>query len=209
MPLSAKGTDAVVKLLDDELTSHQALVVTDFGYGLFGDRLSAAISDVTAEKSRPYFADVSTAGQANLLKFSGPRLSAPTESELRFALGDMESGLVVVAKRYLDRSRADEVVVTLGRRGCVSFASMDREESKGRLRAAYLPALGQLTVDAVGAGDLFLSGVVLTSVAGGSTQLGAYLGSALATLGVMRMGNVVSDLPRLMSFLRLRPELGS
>ena len=131
----------------------------------------------------------------------------PTESELRFALADMESGLVVVAKGFLDRSDADEVIVTLGRRGCISFARPDQDDGEGRLRAAYLPALGDITVDSVGAGDLFLSGVALSTLVGAPTPVAAYLGSALATLGVTRMGNVVSDLPRLLTFLERRGEL--
>lgn len=206
-PISVQSADRMAELLEEELRRHDALVVTDFGYGLFGPRLSTAIADLADAQGRPYFADVSTSGQANLLKFSRPRLVTPTETELRFALADMESGLVVVAKRYLNQSEADEVVVTLGRRGCISFARPDADDADQRLRAAYLPALGRITVDSVGAGDLFLSGVVLSKLAGAETPAAAYLGSALATLGVTRMGNLVADLPRLMSFLEQRPEL--
>ncbi len=205
-PISTRATDELVDLLRGELEHHDALVATDFGYGLFGPRLSEAISGVARETGRPFFADVSTSGQANLLKFPAPRIVTPTETELRFALADMESGLVVVAKHYLDRSGAREVVVTLGRRGCISF-SPPEEEGEGRLRAAYLPALGRITVDPVGAGDLFLSGVVLANLAGAGTPPAAYLGSSLATLGVTRMGNVVADLPRVEGFLAERPEL--
>ncbi len=206
-PVSVQVSDRLRTLLEDELQRHDALVATDFGYGLFGSRLSEALADIAERQGRPYFADVSTAGQANLLKFARPRLVTPTESELRFALADMESGLVVVAKRYLDRSGADEVVVTLGRRGCITFARPEEGDADQRLRAAYLPALGTITVDSVGAGDLFLSGVVLCTLAGASTPVAAYMGSALATLGVTRMGNLVSDLPRLLGFLEQRPEL--
>lgn len=206
-PISVQSADRMVELLGHELERHDALVVTDFGYGLFGPRLSGAIADLAEERGRPFFADVSTSGQANLLKFPRPDLVTPTETELRFALADMESGLVVVAKRYLDRSGAKEVVVTLGRRGCIAFSRPEAGEDGGRLRAAYLPALGRVTVDTVGAGDLFLSGVVLSRLAGSDTRTGAYVGSALSTLGVTRMGNMVADLPRLMSFLERRPEL--
>ncbi len=205
IPISTQAVERMTQLIERELGEHDALVASDFGYGLFGDRLTAAIAGLSEAAGRPYFADVSTAGQANLLKFSRPRLATPTESELRFALADMESGLVVVAKRYLDRSGAEEVVVTLGRRGAISFAPT--EPPSGRMRAAYLPALGQITVDAVGAGDLFLAGAVLANLAGATTPQGTYLGSALATLGVTRMGNVTSGLPRLLSFLRQRREL--
>jgi D-beta-D-heptose 7-phosphate kinase/D-beta-D-heptose 1-phosphate adenosyltransferase len=198
-------TDELAKLLGAELARHDALVVTDFGYGLFGPRLSSAMGDLAEARDLPFFADVSTSGKANLLKFPRPTLVTPTENELRFALADMESGLVVVAKRYLDRSGAQEVVVTLGRKGCISFARPSDGDS--RLRAAYLPALGSVNVDPVGAGDLFLAGIVLGKLGGAATPVAAYLGSSLATLGVTRLGNVVSDLPRLLSFLDERLEL--
>jgi rfaE bifunctional protein kinase chain/domain/rfaE bifunctional protein nucleotidyltransferase chain/domain len=204
-PISTQATESLITLLRDEMDDHDALVATDFGYGLFGPRLSGELSHLSGEKGRPFFADVSTSGQANLMKFSRPALVTPTETELRFALADMESGLVVVAKQYLDRSGAGEVVVTLGRRGCVSFARPGGGET--RLRAAFLPALGDLTVDPVGAGDLFLSGVVLSKLSGATTPVATYVGSSLATVGVTRLGNVVSDLPRLLAFLRGRREL--
>ena len=206
-PVSLRVTERLEGLLEEELPRHDAVVATDFGYGLFGTQLTKAVARVSQEQDKPYFADVSTAGQANLLKFSRPRLATPTESELRFALADMESGLVVVAKGYLDRSEADEVVVTLGRRGCISFSRADADATDQRLRAAYLPALGRITVDSVGAGDLFLSGVALATLVDTPTPVAAYLGSALATLGVTRMGNLVSDLPRVVSFLERRGEL--
>ncbi|MFC1574886.1 PfkB family carbohydrate kinase [Gemmatimonadota bacterium] len=204
-PISTQATEELIGTVEEELGSHDALVATDFGYGLFGPRLSEAISRLAREQEKPFFADVSTSGQANLLKFPSPRVVTPTETELRFALADMESGLVVVAKQYLERSGAEEIIVTLGRRGCISFSPP--QGGDGRLRATYLPALGRITVDSVGAGDLFLSGVVLSSLAGAETPVAAYLGSCLATLGVTRLGNVVSDLPRLQSFLDERREL--
>jgi rfaE bifunctional protein nucleotidyltransferase chain/domain len=204
-PVSVQTAEALMALLNAEMPSHRALVVTDFGYGLFGSRLALGVQDLSERHDRPYFADVSASGQANLLKFNRPKLAAPTESELRFAVADMESGLVVAARRYLERSGSDEVVVTLGRRGCISFVRPG--DGGGRLRAAYLPALGQLTVDSVGAGDLFLAGLVLSKLVRAETPVAAYLGSALATLGVTRMGNRVADLPRLLAFLDQRREL--
>ena len=206
-PVSVQSANQMIERLGALLPEHDALVTTDFGYGLFGAGLADAIPTLAEAAGKPYFADVSAAGQANILKFRRPKLVTPTETELRFAMADMESGLSVVASRYLRQSGADEIVVTLDRKGCISFAPS--QESGKRLRAAYLPALGKITVDSVGAGDLFLAGVVLGSLSGVKTPVAAYLGSSLAAIGVIRMGNVVSDLPRLLEFLGQRRELAS
>jgi rfaE bifunctional protein nucleotidyltransferase chain/domain len=204
-PLTDVAVDGLIRYLETLPGDFNAVVATDFGYGFFGDRLCRALSPSSGGTTRSLFADVSTSGQANLLKFGGPKLATPTERELRFALGDMESGLSTVAHSYLRRSGAGSVIVTLAQRGCVSFSPFDEEAR--RLRASYLPALVDIAVDSVGAGDLFLSGVVLADQAGAPPPVSAYIGACIASVGVSRMGNRLVDLPRLLEFMRRRPEL--
>lgn len=204
-PLTDAAVGQLVSYVESTGEYFDAVVATDFGYGFFGSVLCAALERTLTKLERPLYADVSTNGQANILKFRLPRLATPTESELRFALGDVESGLSSIAHRYLNRSGADRVIVTLGAKGCVSFSRIASDPT--RLAAAYLPALAEAAVDSVGAGDLFLSGVVMGDLSGAEPPLCAYLGSSLAAIGVARMGNRAIDLPRLGAFLGSRPEL--
>ncbi|MGB5811180.1 MAG: PfkB family carbohydrate kinase, partial [Polyangiales bacterium] len=204
-PIAVETTHELTALLRDQLATHDGLIVTDFGYGLFGPTLANAIPKIAKECNKPYFADVSTNGQANILKFGTPRLVTPTEDELRFALGDAESGLSNLASRYYDASGAEGLIVTMGRRGCLSFQPPKKRGD--RLRTDYLPALEVNEVDAVGAGDVFLAGASLSELAGETIPVGMYIGSALASISASTLGNEGASLPDLFEFFEHRAEL--
>jgi rfaE bifunctional protein kinase chain/domain/rfaE bifunctional protein nucleotidyltransferase chain/domain len=204
-PIPIETSNELITMLQEQLEVHDGLIVTDFGYGLFGPTLANAIPKIAAKCGKPYFADVSTNGQANILKFSEPQLATPTEDELRFALGDAESGLSNLASRYYAASGARGLIVTMGRRGSLCFRP---PQGKGdRLRTDYLPALEINEVDAVGAGDVFLTGASLAELAGESLPVGMYVGSSLASISAGALGNEGASLPDLYEFFEQRVEL--
>lgn len=203
-PVAASVTNEILRRTEAKLVDGAALVVTDFGYGLFGDLLCSGLTELCATHEQPYYADVSTSGRANLLKFRAPRLATPTEKELRFALADTESGLSNLASRYYRQSGAQRLMVTLGRRGALYFRPPAGEDP--RLRTAYLPALEALALDAVGAGDVFLAGAALADLSGAPAEHGMYLASAAAALAVGRVGNDPVGLAALTEYLEARPD---
>lgn len=204
-PIPIETTTDLIGRLSELLASHDGLIVTDFGYGLFGSTLCDAIPALAAVSDKPYFADVSTNGQANILKFRRPQLATPTEDELRFALADAESGISNLASRYYAASNARGLIVTMGRRGSLSFdAPSDTEQ---RLRTHYLPALEVNEVDAVGAGDVFLAGASLAQLAGEPIPVGMYIGSSLASISAGVLGNEGAPLPDVYDFFERRAEL--
>ncbi|MDH3655056.1 MAG: PfkB family carbohydrate kinase [Myxococcales bacterium] len=204
-PIPIETSDELMIMLQEQLDKHDGLIVTDFGYGLFGPTLANAIPKIADRCGKPYFADVSTNGQANILKFSRPQLATPTEDELRFALGDAESGISNLASRYYAASGAKGLIVTMGRRGSLCFRPP--RDDGDRLRTDYLPALEIHEVDAVGAGDVFLTGASLAQLAGESLPVGMYVGSSLASISAGILGNEGAPLPDLYEFFEQRLEL--
>lgn len=204
-PLSTSATREVIRVLDEQMEKFDALVVTDFGYGFFGNELVEAVPALAARHGKPYYVDVSHTGQANILKFKRPRLATPTEHEIRFAFADSESGFSHLARRYYDETSAEQLVMTLGKRGLILFHRS--EEPKGRLRTDYLPAFSVHAQDPVGAGDVLLAGLVLADVSGASLQVGAYFGNCLAALHVQTLGNEPVRLADAEEYLNLREEL--
>lgn len=207
VPASTRATEQLIERVDAHLSDHDGLVVTDFGYGLFGPKLIGAIGDLASKHQKPYFVDVSGTGTSNLLKFRRPMVSTPTESELRFACGDQESGLSHLAVNYFERTGAQQLALTLGKRGALLFEPPDSGPRGKRSQAEYLPSMSNHAIDPVGAGDVFLSGVVATNLAGGSQFEGVFLGSCLASLHIARMGNDPTSYAMLTSFLNERAEL--
>ena len=204
-PIPIETSDELISMLQERLAAHDGLIVTDFGYGLFGPTLANAIPKLAEHCGKPYFADVSTNGQANILKFSRPQLATPTEDELRFALGDAESGLSNLASRYYAASGAQGLIVTMGRRGSLGFHPPRGEGD--RLRTDYLPALEINEVDAVGAGDVFLTGASLAQLSGEPLPVGMYIGSSRASISAGTLGNEGASLPDLYEFFEQRAEL--
>ena len=203
-PLAASDAAELVARLEATLAGYDALVVTDFGYGLFGAELTEALPRICAAQGKPYYVDVSHSRRTNILKFRGPRLATPTEDELRFAFGDPESGLSNLASRYYRESGAEQLVVTLGKRGALRF---EPGEAGARLRTDHLPAFATYSVDPIGAGDVFLAGASAADVARAPMPVGMYLGSALAALHVAHLGNDPVRMIDLQAWLDARPDL--
>jgi bifunctional ADP-heptose synthase (sugar kinase/adenylyltransferase) len=205
VPPSSTAVKELIARLEALLPAHDALVVTDFGYGLFGSELCDAVTRLAAQTGKPYFVDVSHTGHANVLKFKRPALATPTEAELRFALGDTESGLSVLASRYFDDTGAQSLVLSMGRRGLLLFGAQRGPD--GRLPADHLPSFAPRAVDEVGAGDVLLVLMVLTIAGGGAAATGAYLGSCAAALHINNVGNDPVEAVDLLAALDARPEL--
>jgi rfaE bifunctional protein kinase chain/domain/rfaE bifunctional protein nucleotidyltransferase chain/domain len=187
-PPSSQATQELISRLDSLLRDFDALIVTDFGYGLFNGPLIEAIGRITQERSRPYYLDVSHTRRANLLRFAGARLATPTEQELRFAFADNESGLSNLASRFFQQTGTEHLMLTMGKRGVMMFRRPKRPTA--RIGTDFLPALTSSAVDNIGAGDVFLVGATLADMVGAPPQHGAYIGSCLASLHVAELGNV-------------------
>ncbi|MCA9718738.1 MAG: adenylyltransferase/cytidyltransferase family protein, partial [Myxococcales bacterium] len=204
-PLSTIATEHVIKTLRARLPEFDAMVVLDFGYGMFGRTLTDAVSALSRELGKPYFIDVSGATRANIRKFKGPRLATPTEEELRVAFSDSESGISNLALRYFRETGAGDLVTTMGKRGAVLFAPPI--QGAHRLVTDYLPSLAHIPLDTVGAGDVFLTTTCLTALSGRPLAMGVYLASAVAAVHMQHLGNDPVSVVDIERFLDGRPEL--
>jgi bifunctional ADP-heptose synthase (sugar kinase/adenylyltransferase) len=204
-PLSSLADREMRRRLDVLASSHAAVVVTDFGYGLFS---SAMVEQVSAlpDRGTPYFLDVSQVSASRLLAFHRPACATPTETEIRLAFADREAGLSNLASRFYRQTAAGRLIITLGRRGAVLFRPP--EEGASRLESDYLPALVTHPTDTVGAGDVFLAVTALSQLAGATAAEGLFLAMCTAGRHVERLGNDPVGLAELMEALREHPHLG-
>ncbi|MBH23316.1 MAG: hypothetical protein CMH57_02410 [Myxococcales bacterium] len=207
-PMSTGTLQQMMSTLKARVDDYEAIVVTDFGYGMFSASFIEALTELSREHGIPSYVDVSSTGQASILKFKSPRLAMPNEDELRFALGDNESGLSHLASRYFRETRADRLVLTLGKRGAILFTP-DEDDTSQRLHTDYLPSLATQSVDPVGAGDVFLATTALADLCDAPLAHSIYLGSAMAALHVGILGNDPPTAVDLRTYLAERQELRS
>lgn len=204
-PISSAGTKELIALLRETVKSCDAIIATDFGYGLFSADLVTAISEVAREENKPLAVDVSFNGFSSLLHFKHARLATPTERELRSAFGDQESGLSHLVGAYFEATGASRLVLTLGKRGLILFDN--KPAPNGTYPADYLPALSSSAIDEVGAGDVLLATLVLMELAGATPAAGAFLGSCVSAVHVNTLGNAPVPVTALLEELDHRTEL--
>ena len=134
-----------------------------------------------------------------------------SERRLRIAMNDFGSGLSTVAYRMLDATEARRMIVTLGKRGLVTFnrPSEDRDsaEWRGRLLSEYLPSFADRVVDRLGGGESLLTVATLAATAGGNFMTSAYLGAIAAAAQIADLGPVPAAAADIRSRLQHRPEL--
>lgn len=156
------------------------MVIADFGLGMFAEGLAAELIDAAREQATLILGDVS--GQhADLLNQGGADLLCPCESELRYAMGEPDAPLQVVAMKLIERSSVKALAVTLGREGVVVFT-----QDRGVFE---LPAMSRDPIDVLGCGDALLSGMGAAVLGGANLAQAAYIGSLAAALEGVRLGN--------------------
>jgi rfaE bifunctional protein kinase chain/domain/rfaE bifunctional protein nucleotidyltransferase chain/domain len=204
-PLSDREQRSFMDRFESLSADVDGVILLDFGYGLFGEDLIREMNELIAKRELRFYVDVSHRGSGNLLKYRGARAATPTEQELRYALGDVDSGLSNLAARYLAATGTEQLMLTMGDRGAIRF--YPNENGGDRLATDYLPSLSDSATDAIGAGDVFLAGMALCDVSNVDPHLALYFSSCLSSLQISRLGNSPSSTTDLQSFLLLRPEL--
>lgn len=181
-----KRQNEVFNLLSARVTETDALVFSDFSYGVLPRPLVERVTELCLREKVPIFADSQTSSQiGDLGKFKHATLVTPTEVEVRHAMGDFTLGLTALSYRLMDELSARNCITTLGGDGCL-ISGLPSEHS---VFTDNLPALNANPVDVAGAGDSFLTIAALAMASGGDIWHAALLGSVSASLQVGRIGN--------------------
>ena len=170
------------------LSNTDLLIFSDFNYGCLPQSLVAEISNECKRLNIIMVADSQSSSQiGDVSCFTDMMLLTPTEREARLAVHDFESGLVILAEKLRTKSRAKNVILTLGAEGLLSHASSERKDERLTDR---LPALNRAPRDSAGAGDSLLITCSMAMAVGTDIWQSMYLGSIAAACQVSRLGNV-------------------
>ena len=164
-----------------------AVLFADFNYGCLPQPLVDAVTHAAREAGLVLAADSQTSSQlGDIGRFADMDLITPTEHEARVAMRSMEDGLVVLADALQQRTRARNVVMTLGDQGALLHVGRDSQDYE----TDRIPAIAARPVDSAGAGDGLLATATVALCAGANIWEAVYLGSLAAAIQVSRNGNI-------------------
>ena len=176
-----------------------AVLLSDYGYGLLGDEFAAAARTLAAEGTV-----VVLDPRRNFDAFRGLGAMTPNLGELALAARvtpeelETPGGLERAARALLARTSPEFLLVTLGNRGMCLFPGSGESPLS-------VPAAGAEAVDVSGAGDTAAAAFTLALAAGLDGASALRLANAAAGVVVMEPGAAACRLDRLRSVLPLAP----
>jgi D-glycero-beta-D-manno-heptose-7-phosphate kinase len=172
-----KIRNAVKRKLKVALKEADALLISDYGYGL----ATPEIVSSTGRKSLTVTLD----SRFSLMNFSGMTAATPNEPEVEAALGisigNDQKKLEWAGRTLLRKLKHDAVLITRGKDGMALF-----ERAK---KTAHIPIHGSDEVaDVTGAGDTVIATFTLALAAGASHYQAAQLANYAGGIVVMKHG---------------------
>jgi len=164
-----------------------AFVFSDFRHGIFNKRtipmLKAALPNSTYK-----VADSQVASRwGNILDFADFDLVTPNEREVRFSLGDQDSGIRSISTEVFIQSRCKMLIMKLGERGIITCTNKDA----GTLDSYFvMDSFVSNLVDPVGAGDALLAYSTLAMLSTKNPVIASILGNLAAACECERDGNI-------------------
>lgn len=185
----AISKDLEKKLLADikkQIDQINLIIFSDFSYGILTNNIINQIVELGSKHGIMMCADSQSSSQVgDISKFHNMTLVTPTEREIRLALGDFESGLVVLSKELTNISKPKYIFTTLGAEGIMIYNTNQNE-----LLTDNINALGTNVKDVSGAGDSMLTCSSMALAVGATIWQSAYLGSLASAIQVSRVGNI-------------------
>ena len=186
--ISQEIADRILNAAKAVLPTTDILIFSDFNYGCLPQSLVDEVVDACRSRKVLMVGDSQSSSQVgDVSRFKDMMLLTPTEREARLSLGDFNSGLVVLAEKLRKKSRAKNIMLTLGAEGLLAHAATITNDEWPTDR---LPAFNTAPKDSAGAGDSLLACCSLSLAVGADIWQSMYLGSVAAACQVSRVGNI-------------------
>lgn len=209
-PLDSAGQRRVIDLALTAAGPIDLALYYNAGYGLFSSGLLEQLGVQLRERA-PILAGMAAEPNGSLLHMTNADLLHVSERRLRSATADYAGGLSSSAYDLMAATSAAGLIVTLGKRGLVTFdrPTHDRTDPAwiDRLLSEHFPSFASHVVDRLGAAECQLAVAALARAGGATLMQSAYLAQAVAALQVVRQGPLEVSLDQLENWLRRRPEL--
>ncbi len=172
-----------------------AVLLADFGQGLFTSRTTPALVKALRRKAGSMVAFVSS-GRGLLGSVRHADVLCAAEADLRAHAGNSAEGLTSLVWRLLEETASAAAAVTIPAEGVVAFDRLPSSDSPddaawvSRLHSEHIPLLTPIPVDPLGCPEALAAGLVTGLAGGGSLLSGAFLGSIASAVEATRLGHV-------------------
>lgn len=172
--------DELLRRLDRALAAADAVIVSDYNYGVADSRVIDALRTARIERRIPVTVD----SRFRLREFGGLTTATPNEDEVEQICGarlDDREKLEGAARALRDQLRCEALLVTRGPQGML----LQTEDEPAR----HIAAVGaREPVDVTGAGDTVIATYTLALASGASFAEAAHLANFAGGLAVMKRG---------------------
>jgi D-glycero-beta-D-manno-heptose-7-phosphate kinase len=179
--------------LHDAADAADAIVVSDYNYGVASGEVVAGVRAAASEREVPVLVD----SRFRLLEFAGLTTATPNEDEVEHVLGrrlDSDAALDAAAAELLERLDARALLVTRGSNGMLLA-----ERGRAPLR---VPVVGSRdAVDVTGAGDTVIAAYALALASGATFADAARIANHAGGIVVMKRGTACAAAEELLSSL--------
>lgn len=187
-PIAGKTYDRIIGLARDALPSCQAMVLSDYGKGMFlgnmeeGNPLSTYLIQLASGMRVPVFVDTKS---VVLDWFDGADVLKPNLAELAAMSGmpvRTEAEIIAAARLLIDMIEFETVVVTMGRDGALLVTEKEEIGLEGSHRTVC---------DVSGAGDTFMAAMAVARATGCPMDTCGHFASLVAGISVGKVGTAV------------------
>ena len=189
-----------LRSIEKRLPGCGAVILSDYGQGLFSAETSAAVISMASASGIPVIADSRFA----LKRFRGITTATPNEVEAAEAAGidpGSDDALAKTGRKLLRELGSESLLITRGRLGMALF--------RPRMKTLMAGVVGSPeATDVTGAGDTVVSAVALTLAAGGGMREAMLAANVAASIVVMKRGTAVTGPDEIMDRLDSLAEAG-
>lgn len=180
-PLSDENARGEIgRHLLEEAASADAVIISDYNYGVADPQVCAALHEITKKRRIPVLVD----SRFRLSEFPNFTSATPNEDEVEHLLGqphEDESHLALASENLRQRLGYQALLVTRGSLGMILL-------EEGRAPLHMEPVGAREAVDGTGAGDTVISAYTLALSCGASFADAAMLANHAGGLVVMKRG---------------------
>ena len=180
--LNAQENIKLIKYLKSEIKKADLVLVSDYDHGMISQSIANFISNNSKFLITNTQFNAANTGHHTINKYKNTDFLFTNEKELRHEMRDKISNIKVIVKKFMNKSKIKNLIVTQGSDGAILFSNKKNQFYKSE-------AYTKKVIDKIGAGDTLMSIFSIFIKASKNSELSVFLASLAAAYSVENLGN--------------------